>query len=71
MFSRREGLLLDPGFPDGFWIHAGITSTWCQFLVFVDHRRVNVKGQFSLRFPVYGAVLGASRAEPNGVRAKL
>ena len=27
MFSRREGLLLDPGYPDGFCIYAGITST--------------------------------------------
>ena len=27
VFSRREGLLLDPGYPDGFWIYAGITST--------------------------------------------
>ena len=41
VFSRRGGLLLDPGYQDGFWICNGITSTRC-LPVFFDHRRVNV-----------------------------
>ena len=49
VFSRRGGLLLEPGYPDRFWIYAGITSTRC-LLVFIDHLRVNVKGQFRICF---------------------